>query len=129
MGIVTFDFDGTLSREDVQKYALQLLNKGVDVWVLTSRYCELTKHLYPHNPTLDDLWVVVEKLKIPKHKVIFTRMLPKADVLENTKVLWHLDDDSFELDEINKRCKTVGISVFGSSKWKSKCNKILNNCI
>ena len=54
--IVTFDFDGTLSRADVQEYALELISKGVDVWVVTSRYDELQKHRYQINPTNDDLW-------------------------------------------------------------------------
>jgi len=126
MKIVTFDFDGTLTKKNVQKYATKLINNGIDVWVITSRYCELTKHLYPNNPTLDDLWNVIDTLKIPRYKVIFTRMLPKADILENTKVMWHLDDDSFEIDEINERCKTIGINVALNSKWKTKCNQILN---
>ena len=29
--IVTFDFDGTLSRKDVQEYAIELIKKGIDV--------------------------------------------------------------------------------------------------
>ena len=47
--LVTFDFDGTLSRNDVQEYALELMSKGVDVWVVTSRYDELHKHRYQIN--------------------------------------------------------------------------------
>ena len=31
--IVTFDFDGTLSRKDVQEYAIELIERGIDVWV------------------------------------------------------------------------------------------------
>ena len=57
--IVTFDFDGTLSRKDVQEYAIELMKKGIDVWVLTTRYDELHKHRYEPNPTNDDLWEVI----------------------------------------------------------------------
>jgi len=39
--IVTFDFDATLSRPDVQEYAKELIEKGIDVWVVTARYDDL----------------------------------------------------------------------------------------
>lgn len=58
--IVTFDFDSTLSRQDVQDYATSLIKKGFDVWVLTSRYDELHKHRYRHNPTNEDLYYIMD---------------------------------------------------------------------
>ena len=36
--IVSFDFDSTLSRKDVQEYAKELLERGIDVWVVTTVY-------------------------------------------------------------------------------------------
>ena len=121
---ITFDFDSTLSRQDVQDYAFSLIKKGFDVWVLTSRYDELHKHLYRHNPTNDDLYKVTDKLGIERTKILFTCMNAKADYLFNTNVIWHLDDDWVELNQINKQTKTIGISVVGGN-YKSKCNKIL----
>ena len=35
---VSFDFDGTLSRKDVQNFAKSLVNTGYDVWIVTSRF-------------------------------------------------------------------------------------------
>ena len=35
---VSFDFDGTLSRKDVQEYAKSLVNSGLEVWIVTSRF-------------------------------------------------------------------------------------------
>jgi hypothetical protein len=122
--IVTFDFDSTLSRKDVQDYAFSLINKGIDVWVLTSRYDELHKHKYRHNPTNEDLYKVTDKLKIPRDKIRFTCMRDKAEYLFGTNVIWHLDDDFVELNIINRETNTIGISVLGSN-YKSKCNKIL----
>lgn len=122
--IVTFDFDSTLSRNDVQEYAKELINKGFDVWVLTSRYDELHKHRFKHNPTNSDLYKVTDRLGIPRWKIRFTCMRAKAEYLKDTNVIWHLDDDSFELNMINKETKTTGISVFGN--YKIKCNKLLN---
>lgn len=122
--IVTVDFDNTLSRKSVQRYISQLLHKGIDVWVLTSRYDVLHQHLYPGNPTNEDLWLVIDNLGIPRWKVRFTNMLDKFSYLEQTKAIWHLDDDSIELNYINEHTKTKGISVI-SGTWKHKCNKLL----
>ena len=77
--IVTFDFDGTLSRKDVQEYAIELMKKRIDVWVLTTRYDELHKHRYEPNPTNDDLWEVIYSLNIPRWKVRLEKLL---------KMLW-----------------------------------------
>ena len=123
--IVTFDFDGTLQRKDVQKYAKQLIEKGFDVWVLTTRYDELHKHRYTANPTLDDLYIVIDELGIPKHKVRFTCMEWKALYLKETNVIWHLDDNPLEFSYFKKhKVKTVPIQV-NSGNWKNKCNKLL----
>jgi hypothetical protein len=122
---VSFDFDKTLSRLDVQEYAKELIAKGVDVWIVTSRYDELHKHRYPNNPTLNDLWEVADLVGIPRHKVRFTCMESKALYLLYTNIIWHLDDDIVELRDMQyQKCKTVGINV-GSSNWKKKCNRLL----
>lgn len=124
--VVSFDFDSTLSRVDVQDYAKSLISRGVDVWVLTSRYDELHKHLYPINPTLDDLYEVVDRLGISRNKIRFQCMRPKAEWLFNTRVIWHLDDDYVEINQINRETDTVGISVV-SGDYKNKCERLLKN--
>jgi len=121
---VSFDFDGTLSRNDVQDYAKSLMNKGLDVWVTTSRYDEENKHLYRFNPTNEDMYKVTDKLKLSREKIIFCNMQDKVDIMSHD-FIWHLDDDWYELNCINARSKIIGISVFGNSKWKLKCNKLI----
>lgn len=122
---VCFDFDHTLSKEHVQEYAVELISRGVDVWVLTSRYDELHKHLYTFNPTNEDLYTVVDKIGIPRHKVMFTNMNWKAEYLAGTHVTWLLDDNPEELIQIrNSKIKTVGIQV-NSGSWKNKCERLL----
>lgn len=122
--IVTFDFDHTLSRKDVQEYVAEIMEKGVDVYVLTSRYDELHKHKYPQNPNNHDLYLITTLLGIPRFKIRFTCMRDKSEYLKGTNVLLHLDDDSLELKRIQKETNTKAIQV-NSSNWKQKCNKII----
>ncbi|WP_417444632.1 hypothetical protein [Joostella sp.] len=125
--IVTFDFDSTLSRNDVQLFAKSLIEKGIDVWVLTSRYDELHKHRYALNPTNEDLYKVTDSLGISRTKIRFQCMRPKAEYLYNTNVIWHLDDDDIEVFDINNITEVKGIDVT-KENWKSKCLKLINQC-
>ena len=122
--IVTFDFDSTLSHKIVQQFATELMQKGIDVYVLTSRYDELHKHRYPINPTNEDLYKVTDRLGIERTKIRFQCMRPKAEYLFNTDVIWHLDDDDVEVYDINNLTKTIGIDVTKKG-WKKECNQIL----
>lgn len=121
---VSFDFDGTLSRNDVQDYAKSLMNKGLDVWVTTSRYDEINKHLYKFNSTNEDMYKVTDKIGLPKEKIIFCNMQNKIDIMHKD-FIWHLDDDWYELNLLNTQSKIIGISIFGNNKWKLECNKLL----
>ena len=89
---ISFDFDGTLEHEDVQEYAAELIGRGIEVWVVTTRWDENHKHKYPMNATLNDLWEVVDRLGIPRWHVRFTCMEWKATYLKGTNFVWHLDD-------------------------------------
>lgn len=119
------DYDSTLSRKDVQEYVKELITRGIEVWVVTSRYDDLHKHKYNFAANNDDLWAVIDELGIPRWKVRFCNMEDKANYLMNTNVIWHLDDDYNELMSIqNTHIPTVGIQV-ESGSWKSKCERLL----
>lgn len=122
---VSFDFDGTLEHKHVQEYAKSLIEKGIEVWVVTTRWDENHKHKYPLNATLDDLWIVVDKLNIPKHHVRFTCMEWKAEYLDGSSFIWHLDDN----DEETEQAKILGINVpiidVKNPLWKNQCNSYL----
>lgn len=124
---VSFDFDGTLEFGDVQEYASELLERGVEVWVVTTRWDENHKHKYPMNATLDDLWEVVDRLGIPRHRVRFTCMEWKATYLKGTSFVWHLDDNQQEFDHCKRTegCDVTMIDVMTNS-WKEKCEELLN---
>lgn len=123
---VSFDFDSTLTRTDVQKFAKDLIDSGlVDVWICTSRF---DNNRLINKDSNNDLFKLVDELGISKNNIIFTNFEDKANYL-NDDFIWHLDDDHDELDEINKRGKTIGISVFGNNVWRNKCIKFLINNI
>ena len=132
---VSFDFDSTLSKQHVQDYAFSLINKGIEIWILTSRFRNpldytWNKNIYIH----DDLFKVAEKLNIPKERIIFTNMKGKREYLEQPykfeiedfSPIFHLDDDYIELNEINKYTTVKAISVINSN-YKKKCNKVIEN--
>lgn len=121
---VSFDFDSTLDREDVQEFAKELIELGVEVWIITSRFQENDTTRINWN---DDLFLVADKLGIDRNHIIFTEMLDKHVFINKMNLTWHLDDDSMELKNIGRFTKTKGISVFGNSTWKNKCLKYLIN--
>lgn len=125
---ISIDFDGTLSRKDVQNYAKFVMDNGIDVWIVTSRLHEKNADNLQWN---DDLYEVAENLGIPKSKIHFMNYSiffdDKSYFLKDHDFVLHLDDIFTESNSINKVCKkTKGITVFGNSTWKRKCNRLLN---
>lgn len=126
---VSFDFDGTLEFKEVQDYAAELMAKGVEVWVVTTRYDENHKHKYPLNATLEDLWKVIDRIGIPRHHVRFTCMEWKHIYLDGTSFIWHLDDNPEEFSRAKaSKCKVPMISV-DSNGWQVKCDRLLQTWI
>lgn len=126
MKLVSFDFDSTLSRKDVQEFALELsIRDDVEIWICTSRLDDLHASNPDHNK---DLWEVALSLGIPPERVIFTNLsdLDKAPFIAPHGFVWHLDDDPTELRKINKQTSTVGISSWGTTQWRKKCLRILD---
>lgn len=138
---VCIDFDGTLTRRDVQEYVRELLSRNIDVWVLTYRFDELHMKCWQgsafnHNHN-KDLFHVADYLGIPYHKIIFTNMQSKAEYLKGTGVIFHLDDDGDTVREINdvyyNESKIgytawgvyVGSSHLDDTKWKENCELLL----
>lgn len=127
---VCFDYDGTLSSNpSVQRYAEELVNRGLDVWVLTFRYDDLHVHLWGGSENNLDMYEVVDSVGIPRHKIIFTNMESKAQYLMGTNVVWLLDDDEKVMFDVKSSgIKTKAIQV-NSGSWKSKCERLLKQNI
>lgn len=126
---VSFDFDSTLSRPYIQKYAKELLEKGFEVWIVTSRTEDPPVWIIGGNKikqTNDDLFNIAEKIGIQRDNIIFTEYNPKSEFFKNNNdFIFHLDDDSIELDFINKETKVKGISCWNNTTWRRKCDKML----
>jgi len=125
--IITIDFDGVLSETKVQEKVLTLLTYcNVDVFILTSRYDDLHKHLYPLNPTNEDLYSIANALKIPRSKIIFTNGEKKSKYLKKTFVDYHFDNDYEEIRRIRNQTKTKGFHV-SEKMWHRYFDWLLDN--
>ena len=129
---VSFDFDSTLSRKDVQVLAKDLVSEGHEVWIVTSRFSdEAAKEKKWHwiegqNQRLFD---VAEECGIKKENIHFTCMESKSLFLEGKGFIFHLDDDDIELMDIlesnrsaQNKCFPVNVDHF---EWKETCRNIL----
>lgn len=129
---VSFDFDSTLSLQSVQDYATSLIKRGYDLWVVTSRHPDGADPKYKIRGMWieidnSDLFKVTDYLGINRDQIIFTSHELKSEVMNEMGLnfLFHLDDDWVELNHINRETKTKGVSCFGTSGWKQKCERIL----
>lgn len=121
---VSFDFDGTLEREDVQEYAAELIAQGVEVHVTTTRYDEENLYRYPMSVNHRDLYNVMNLLKLPLERIKFTNMEYKHTYLATTDFLWHLDDNIDEITLMTKGGDYRGICIV-SPDWKKYCNLLI----
>lgn len=125
---VSFDFDGTLSRKDVQDFAKSLVEIGYEVWIVTSRIATepaLEKGWHWIERQNQELYDVADKVGIKTENIIFTEFVDKIEFLKGKKFIFHIDDDVDELMAILKSkdtCKTVNVEHF---EWKQTCEKIL----
>jgi hypothetical protein len=124
---VAFDFDSTLDRESVQKYATELINSGdYEVWIVTSRPEVYTAKGWKNfSPDNDDLFKVADELGISRDHIHFTGYGLKSDFLITKGFVFLLDDDHVELKAVMSETACVAISALGSA-WKHKCERVLN---
>jgi hypothetical protein len=92
---ISFDFDGTLTIDDVKKFAEQLINDNHEVWIVTSRYEFTDKE--GNKVSNDDLFELANNIGVQKEHIHFCNYNNKSKFLKNKNFLWHLDDDLTEL--------------------------------
>jgi len=133
---VSFDFDETLTEDGVWQYALELIDRGVEVWIVTARMDDKTLNReygsffkkFPEQKTgwLDntDIFEMAEALGIPKNQIVFTNLAGKGTTFfsKNNDFIWHLDDAPKQLWDIKMKSSVIPISVLNPI-WKSKCEQ------
>jgi hypothetical protein len=125
---VSFDFDGTLSRKDVQVFAKQLVDEGHEVWIVTSRFDDesaMKKNWHWIKGQNQTLFDVADKCGIKKENIYFTCGESKSIFLKDKGFVFHLDDDDIELMDIfesKDKCRPLHVDHF---EWKETCENIL----
>ncbi len=116
---VSFDFDGTLSREDVQEFAKELVNDGHEVWIVSSRSemkIVMNGEVVQRN---EEVFNIARDCGI--ENIHFTNMGAKVYFLENKGFSFHIDDDDVELMDIldsGDGCLPINVNY---SDWKEIC--------
>lgn len=125
---VSFDFDQTLDRPVFQEYARDLINRGFDVHIVTSRFNKTPSTTYAsqYSYNNEDLFEIAFNLYIPIRRIHFTSSSPKYKIIKIIDPIFHLDDDFLELDLINKHTNCKGISSWQTTFWKWKANKAIH---
>jgi hypothetical protein len=126
---VSFDFDGTLSRTDVQSFAKSLVENGHDVWIVTSRIATepaLKKGWHWIERQNEELYDVAKKCGIPKDKIVFTEHVDKIVFLKDKGFTFHLDDDEHELMMILESKDSCSPLNVGHFEWEENCKQLLN---
>lgn len=124
---VSFDFDSTLSRLDVQTFAKKLVNDGHEVWLVTSRFSDdVLKEKWPNTKLNNvELFKIAEECGIIKEHIIFTNMSSKINFLKGQNFSFHLDDDDVELDDIidsGDYCQAIDVCF---PNWEDVCLSVL----
>lgn len=122
---IAIDYDKTLTRPDVYNYVQELINIGLDIWIVTFRYDDDNFHKYKGkygDLGNSDLWEDATKLGI-KNKVVFTNHTSKANILNKMGDFYFiLDDDKSVMADITANSKVTPIQV-ASPKYKHKLTK------
>lgn len=128
---VSFDFDDTLSCPEVQEYAKELVNAGIEVHIVTSRY--ESDGFWDFYALNNDLLKVAAEVGILATNIHFTNMRLKGEFFEqHSGFLWHLDDNDLEIRSINERTNVKAIKkTFAPegkkniANWLFECEKVI----
>lgn len=103
---ISFDFDSTLSRPDIQEVAKRFIDFGDDVHITTTRRDKIDFIEIENS----EVFEVAEKLGIPKENIHFTNMQDKEPFLNGFDM--HFDDDEYEIDLITRsKNKCLGVLI------------------
>lgn len=122
---ITVDFDGTLTRDDVQQYVEMLRSRNISATVITSRYGFTYKDKdglgYEQNK---DLFDKIEGLGFSKDDVYFSNGGGKNRLIKLLKPVLHLENNGREIDEVMMGSSITSVDV-NKIGWQSEANYIL----
>lgn len=131
---LAFDFDGSLGQKPhLQEYARELIARGFEVWIVTARFDHPSKYsdefklkyfIFNIEDEHKHLFEIADQCGISRDHIKFMNMELKSEFFRDRDFLWHLDDDQFECNDINKTTNTVAIQC-NSSNWKHKCERLI----
>lgn len=124
--LVSFDFDGTLTKPAVRLYVKTLIEKGIEVHITTSRN---SNEVQKNNNWNDDLFEIADECGIKKENITFCCMANKSEFLIKKNFIFHLDDDLIELSFIRTDTEVIPISVFGNNNWRLECEEAIEKNI
>lgn len=121
---VSFDFDGTLTRLDVQRYARLLNRMGLEIHIVTARHKAHDLDKNDHQ----DLWMVANKVGILDRNVHFLNCADKSKffIKEDNDFIFHVDDNWFTVDDINEHTDVTSVCVLDEG-WLMKCDELIKD--
>lgn len=111
---VSYDYDDTLSTDRGQKQAISDIKAGKQVYIITRRG--------KSQEVLD----MAAKLGIPQSRVIFTNGSLKWSAVSHYGIGTHYDNNSNEVEQINKRTDTKAIK-FAEQSYNDYPEAAVNN--
>lgn len=86
---ISFDFDGTLTQEVIQRLCVIFARDGHEIWIVTARLDKIEWN--------NDLYKIADFLGIPKERIHFTGGSYKWEFLHINEFDLHFDDDYMEV--------------------------------
>lgn len=100
---VSFDWDSTLALPRQKRLAFFHKASGHDLWIHTTRL--------PNDNNIN-IFATANDLGIPNERIIFTSCEDKWPFLKENHIDLHYDDDSMEIEEIEKHYpECIGILI------------------
>ena len=98
MNKVSFDFDGTISKEQWQQKAMQLKDQGKTLYIVTRR----------QESDSEPVYAVADKVGIPHSRVYFTNGKLKWETIKRLGIGTHYDNNPDEIKAINENTDANG---------------------
>ncbi len=118
---VAIDFDDCLDQEEVQQYASDLIDRGIEVWICTARM----DNEFGNPNWNDDVWFMCNRIGISITNTIFTNGSSKSHYLNGKGFLWLLDDMGSNIEDLNKNSEVIPILYASYNDWRKKCDNII----